>query len=203
MLNGATETFTIDAIVPATGANSSGNVSNSATITSTTADPNSPTLGTNNNTGTVNFTVLADGADLTPSKTKTPELVAVWDGIGTDAYSLMTSTITVRNQGPRATTGQVQIVDELAAGEEFMSNSSPGAWTCSVDTPYAPPPARQRVTCDLNSGVVAVGGTTPNLTLITRARRRQPEQPGLHRWYQRLAGTADRQRHQPRSGHRQ
>lgn len=170
MLNGAVETFTIEATVPATGANSSGNVSNSATITSSTADANSPTLGTNNNTGTVNFTVLADGADLTPSKTKTPELVAIWDGIGSDAYSLMTSTITVHNQGPRATTGQVQIVDELAAGEEFMSHSSTGAWTCTVNAAYAAPPARQRVTCDLNSGVVAVGGTSPNLVLITRAR---------------------------------
>jgi len=170
MPNGAVESFTIEATVPSTGANSSGNVSNSASITSTTADPNSPTLGINNNTGTVNFTVLADGADLTPSKTKTPELVAIWDGIGSDTYSLMTSTIAVHNQGPRATTGQVQIVDELAAGEEFMQNSSTGAWTCTVNAPYAAPPARQRVTCDLNSGVVAVGGTTPNLVLVTRAR---------------------------------
>ena len=166
---GAADTFTIEATVPASGANSSGDVTNTATITSTTPDPNGPTLGTNNNSGSVTFTVLADGADLSLAKSKTPDLVAVWNGIGSDVDSRMTSTIAVRNLGPRAVSGQVQVVDELAAGEEFVSSS--GSWTCTVDNPYAVPPARQRVTCDLNAGLpLAVNADAPQLQIISRAR---------------------------------
>ena len=168
--SGAVDNFTIVATVPASGTNSSGDVTNTATITSTTPDPNGPTLGTNNNNGSVTFTVLADGADLSLTKSKTPELVAVWDGIGSDTDSRMTSTIVVRNLGPRAASGQVQVVDELAAGEEFLSFSGP--WACTVDNPYAVPPARQRVTCDLNAGSLplAVNANAPQLQIISRAR---------------------------------
>jgi len=167
---GAVETITIVATVPASGTNSSGDVTNAATITSATPDPNSPGNGVDNNTGSVTFTVLADGADLSLTKTKTPELIAVWDGIGSDADSRMTSNIVVQNLGPRAATGQVQVVDELAAGEEFVSASGP--WSCSVDNPYAVPPARQRVTCDLNAGSLplAVNANAPQLQIISRAR---------------------------------
>ncbi|WP_162455601.1 SdrD B-like domain-containing protein [Pseudoxanthomonas kalamensis] len=167
---GAVETITITATVPSTGANSSGDVTNTATIASNTPDPNSPGSGVDNNSGSVTFTVLADGADLALSKNKTPALVAVWDGIGSDADSRMTSNIAVSNLGPRAATDQVQVVDELAAGEEFVSASGP--WTCSVDNPYAVPPARQRVTCDLNPGSLplAVGADAPQLQIVSRAR---------------------------------
>lgn len=167
---GVSETLTIVATVPSTGPNSSGSVTNTATITSQTADPNGPGQGVNNNTGSATFTVLADGADLRLTKTKTPQLVAVWDGIGSDVDSRMTSLITVRNLGPRAATGQVQVVDALAAGEEFVTASGP--WTCAVDAAYAPPPAQQRVTCDLNSGALplAVNVTAPALQIVTRAR---------------------------------
>ncbi|MEL1265734.1 SdrD B-like domain-containing protein [Pseudoxanthomonas putridarboris] len=170
MPNGAVENFTIVATVPASGPNSSGDVTNTATITSTTPDPNGPDLGVNNNNGSVTFTVLGDGADLSLTKAKTPALVAVWDGVGSDADSRMTSNITVRNLGPRAATGQVQVVDELAAGEEFVSAAGP--WTCVVDNPYAVPPARQRVTCDLNAGSLplAVNTNAPQLQIISRAR---------------------------------
>ena len=167
---GAVETLTIVATVPSTGANSSGDVTNTATITSATPDPNGPVLGVNNNQGSVTFTVLADGADLAMTKSKSPALVAVWDGIGPDTDSRMTSLIRVRNLGPRAASGQVQVVDELAAGEEFVSASGP--WTCAVDNPYAVPPARQRVTCDLDAGSLplAVNSDSPQLQIISRAR---------------------------------
>ena len=167
---GEVATITIVATVPSTGPNSSGDVTNTATITSATADPNSPGNGTNNNTGTTTFTVLADGADLSLTKAKTPALITVWDGIGSDTDSRMTSNIVVRNLGPRAATGQVQVVDELAAGEEFISAAGP--WTCVVDNPYAVPPARQRVTCDLNAGSLplAVNANAPQLQIISRAR---------------------------------
>ncbi len=171
MQPGAVEVITIEATVPATGANSSGDVTNTATIASATADPNGPLQGTNNNNGSAVFTVLADGSDLTLSKTKQPALVAVWDAVGPDTDSRMTSTIGVRNLGPRVATGQVQVVDELAPGEEFVSASG-SSWSCSVDVPYAVPPARQRVTCDLQAGALplAVDANAPALQLITRAR---------------------------------
>ncbi|MEP6907074.1 MAG: DUF11 domain-containing protein, partial [Pseudoxanthomonas sp.] len=139
LANGAVDNFTIVATVPASGTNSSGNVTNTASITSDTPDPNGPTLGNNNNTASTTFTVLSDGADLRLTKAKTPALVAVWDGVSADTDSRMTSTITVRNLGPRAASGQVQVVDELAAGEEYLSAGGP--WTCTVDTPYGVPPA--------------------------------------------------------------
>ena len=171
MPSGAVENITITAIVPAAGVNSSGDVTNAASIAATTPDPNGPVLGTNNNTGTVTFTVLADGADLSLTKTKTPALVAVWAGPGfPDTDSRMTSAIRVRNLGPRVATSQVQVVDELAPGEEFISSSGP--WTCVVDNPYAAPPARQRVTCNLNASALplAVNANAPFLNLVTRAR---------------------------------
>ncbi|MCP5339626.1 MAG: DUF11 domain-containing protein [Sinobacteraceae bacterium] len=170
MPSGAVETFTIVAMVPSSGTNSSGDVTNTATIAATTPDPNGPALGTNNNNASVTFTVLADGADLELAKTKLPALVAVWGGAGADDDSRMTSTIEVHNIGPRAATSQVQVVDELAAGEEFVSASGP--WSCAVDAPYAPPPARQRVTCDLQASELplAVGADAPSLQLVTRAR---------------------------------
>lgn len=167
-VSGAVDTFTIEATVPASGDNSSGDVTNTATITSTTPDPNGPTLGNNNNNGSVTFTVLADGADLELTKSKTPELVAVWDGVSADTDSRMTSTITVRNLGPRAASGQVQVVDTLAAGEEYLSASGP--WTCAVNNPYAVPPAQQIVTCNLTSLPLAVNATAPQLQIISRAR---------------------------------
>ncbi|HZX81085.1 MAG TPA: SdrD B-like domain-containing protein [Lysobacter sp.] len=161
----AVDTFTVQALVPATGAGSSGDQTNTVTITSTTADPVPA-----NNSASAQFTVLTDGADLQlTSKTKAPGVIAVWDGIGSDADSRMTSTINVRNLGPRPATGQVEVVDTLAEGEEFLSVSS-AQWSCSA-TPYAAPPARQAVTCSLNAGSLplAINANAPALTLITRA----------------------------------
>lgn len=169
---GSDEVFTIIATVPSTGPNSSGSVTNTASIASSaTADPVS-----GNNNASVGFTVRPDGADLSLTKSKTPLLVTTWRG-ESDPHPLdsrMTSTITVTNEGPRAATGQVQVVDVLAAGEEYLGGSD--SWTCSADQPYAAPPARQHVTCTLDAGSLplAVGGTAPTLTLTTRARA-----PGL------------------------
>ncbi len=172
---GAVAAFTLDSVVPDSGTNSSGNVTNSATASADTPDPNAT-----DNTGSTTFSVLADGADLSLQKTKTPALVPVWSGSGSDLDSRMTSSIVVRNLGPRAATGQVQVVDTLASGEELLlpdgSVAQPGtpyttgAWSCSVDQLYAAG-SPQHVTCDLVSGLpLAVGGTASTLSLLTRAR---------------------------------
>ena len=167
----ATDTFTIEAMVPSSGQGSSGNQTNTATVSSSTADPVPA-----NNTGSVSFTVLADGADLElASKTKSPGIVAAWGGSGSDADSRMTSTIRVRNRGPRPVTGQLEVADTLAPGEEYLSSGGP--WSCVAQSPYAPPPAQQVVVCSLDAGslplAVADGAgnpLTPALSLVTRAR---------------------------------
>ena len=174
---GAVADFTIESTVPASGTNSSGDVTNSATARSDTPDAVAA-----NNTGSTTFTVLADGADLALQKSKTPALVPVWNGTGSDLDSRMTSSITVRNHGPRPATGQVQVVDTLASGEELLlpdgsGIASPGvpfvvgAWTCSVDQTYSASTV-QHVTCDLGAGSLplAVGAQAPELQLLTRAR---------------------------------
>ncbi|WCE05664.1 SdrD B-like domain-containing protein [Pseudoxanthomonas sp. JBR18] len=173
---GAVADFTIESMVPASGTNSSGDVTNSATVTSDTPDAN-----TVDNTGSTTFTVLADGADLSLQKTKTPALVPVWSGVGSDQDSRMTSTIVVRNLGPRAATGQVQAVDTLASGEELLQPDgtvaqagvafAAGAWTCVVDQAYSGSSV-QHVSCDLGAGSLplAVGAQAPTLQLLTRAR---------------------------------
>ena len=165
---GASTSFTITAMVPSNGANSSGDVTNTATVTSQTPDPVSV-----NNSGSVQFSVMPNGADLGLAKRKTPALVAIWPGTGPDADSLMTSTINVHNYGPRAATGNVQVVDRLAAGEEYISGGNAGEWICSVAPAAwnAGGPA-QVVTCDLDPSRydLARDADTPALRIVTRAR---------------------------------
>lgn len=165
---GAIVNFTVQAMVPSNGTNSSGNVTNTATVTSDTPDAVST-----NNTGSTTFSVVPDGADLGLAKRKAPALVAIWPGSGDDSDSRMTSTIEVHNYGPRAATGNVRVVDVLAAGEEYVSGGNAGEWSCSV----APPtwngggPA-QVVTCDLDASryPLARNADAPDLRIITRAR---------------------------------
>ena len=67
---GAIVNFTVQAMVPSNGTNSSGNVTNTATVTSDTPDAVST-----NNTGSTTFSVVPDGADLGLAKRKAPALV--------------------------------------------------------------------------------------------------------------------------------
>jgi uncharacterized repeat protein (TIGR01451 family) len=171
---GTQAAISIVAAVPSTGPNSDGTVTNSAEVAATTADPNLA-----NNTGSVSFTVLPDGADLEMHKSKAPALVPTYAG-GNRLDSLMTSTLGVRNLGPRSVTGQLQVVDTLAVGEEWVDSSgntlaantpvSVGSWTCEVDRLWDGATA-QRITCTLTSGYpVAANTYAPTLTLHTLAR---------------------------------
>ncbi|MGX9721607.1 SdrD B-like domain-containing protein [Stenotrophomonas acidaminiphila] len=180
MASGVEESIPVTAAIPSTGPNSSGTVTNTAQVASTTPDPD-----TGNNTGPVSFTVLPDGADLQMSKLKSPALVPTYAG-GNRLDSLMTSTMGVQNLGPRTVTGQLQVVDTLALGEEWVDASgnpiAPGtpvvvgtgsnAWSCTVNQAWNGTTA-QRVTCDLQAGgypVPVTGGNTRNLVLNTLAR---------------------------------
>ncbi|HVK53000.1 MAG TPA: SdrD B-like domain-containing protein [Pseudoxanthomonas sp.] len=156
---GQSATFTVTVRVPFTGPGSGGNVVNTATVSASTPDP-----VPGNNDGTVNFTVIPDGADLAVTKSKAPSVVPIWPFPGTPPAGsgyIAVSTINVTNNGPRPATGDVQVADVLSPGEEYIpSNTAP--WSCSA-TAYAPPPAQQVVTCNLDPSALplAVGPAPP------------------------------------------
>jgi uncharacterized repeat protein (TIGR01451 family) len=166
----------VTARVPTSGPSSAGSVVNTATVTSAVTDPE-----TDNNTASTSLQVLPDGADLAMRKIKAPELVPQWNAGQPKADSMMTSTMTVTNRGPRAATDGVQIVDELAVGEQLVNSAGieiapnvpfdpdgSARWSC-VATPYLAG-TRQRVTCDMVVGYpLASGATSPELVLHTLA----------------------------------
>ena len=147
---GATDNITVVATAPnnaAVGPTGS-TYTNTASIGSDTTDPNG-----GNNSGSVNVTVLPDGADLRIAKTKTPNPVALG--------SALTSTIVVTNNGPRAATGPLRVVEQLS-GETFVSASGSG-WSCSAA-------AAPTIVCDnVNAGGLAVNAALPALVIVTTA----------------------------------
>ncbi len=165
---GAVVNFEFNALAPSTGTNSSGNVTNTAHVESETDDPN-----TSNNAGAITFPVMSNGVDLALTKKKNPKLISVWNGVGDDSESRMTSLINVLNDGPGAATSNVQVVDELSEGEEFVSGGNTGEWSCSVTpSPWTQGGPKQVVTCDLDPSKYPLpkDGRTPELKIITRAR---------------------------------
>jgi uncharacterized repeat protein (TIGR01451 family) len=138
-------------VITATPLSVAGNVThqNSATVTTDTTDPIP-----NNDSVTVNYTVSPDTADLSLSKSKSPNPVAQ----GSDA----TSTITVVNNGPRAA-DTVQVVDVLSLDETYSGFSGTN-WTC---TPA--PPMFRTVTCNYAAVPLANGAQAALLTITTTA----------------------------------
>lgn len=149
---GATDNITLVATAP-TEAQTPVNgqlFTNTGTIASSTPDPVST-----NNSGQATVTVRRDGADLSVTKSKTPNPVA--------QGSPITSTIRVFNAGPRVATGPLRVVEQLAAGETYVSASGAG-WTCAA--------VGQTVTCDHpNASGLVVSSTTslPNLIINSLA----------------------------------
>jgi uncharacterized repeat protein (TIGR01451 family) len=92
-------------------------ISNTANLSSATADPNS---GDESATAT---TTVAASADLSVTKVDTPDPVT--------AGSNLTYTITVNNAGP-SNAATVSISDTLPGGTTFVSLSSPGGWSCTA-----------------------------------------------------------------------
>ena len=120
---------------------------NTATISTSDNDPN-PT----NNSASITYNTLPDGADLRIAKSKSPNPVA--------QGSLVTSTITITNNGPRAATGKVKVIDQLS-GETFESFSGAG-WSCTLL-------GTTTVDCEhLNAGGLAVNASR-TVIIVTRA----------------------------------
>ncbi|HEX2835481.1 MAG TPA: IPTL-CTERM sorting domain-containing protein [Thermoanaerobaculia bacterium] len=110
-------------------------LSNTATVTSSTADPS-----TGNESATATTTV-ATSADLMISKSDTPDPVIAGNNI---SYQL-----TLTNNGP-SNAANAAFSDTLPAGTTFVSLSSPGGWSCT--TPAVG--ANGTITCSIASLVV-------------------------------------------------
>ncbi|MBN1255083.1 MAG: DUF11 domain-containing protein [Deltaproteobacteria bacterium] len=143
---GATDDILVQATAPVSGAG----ITNTGVITSTTPDPN-----LSNNSDSITFDIVPDGADLSVNKTKSPDPVAQ----GSD----ITSTFVMTNNGPRATSGTLTLVETLPAGETYQSYSGTD-WSCS----YAAGPP-ETLTCTYSATPLAVGASTSTLTIITTA----------------------------------
>ena len=150
---GATNDITVQATAPASGTG----ITNTTVITSTLPPPGpTPDPNLSNNTGSVTFDIVPDGADLSITKSKTPNPVAQGSNI--------TSTMRVTNNGPRATSGTLTVTDTLSAGETYVSGSGTN-WSCSHNgvNPGGV------VTCTYSATPLNSGAQTSLLTVITTA----------------------------------
>lgn len=144
---GATDNITIVATAPTVISPTA--ATNTATIGATTADPDG-----SNNTGSVNFNTVPDGADLSLAKSKSPNPVA--------QNAAMASSLTVHNNGPRATaSGTVTVVDVINPANERYDGFSGTNWSC------AEAPAGT-ITCTYNAAL-ASGADASALTINTTA----------------------------------
>lgn len=134
-------------IVVTATAPASGSFTNTATITGSIADANN-----GNNSSSVTRTVVADGADLSITKSKSPNPVAQGSNV--------TSVIRVSNAGPRATSGTLTVVDSLPAGETYVSFSGSN-WSCTHNA--------GDVTCEYSATPLGVGANTSNLSIVSTA----------------------------------
>jgi uncharacterized repeat protein (TIGR01451 family) len=134
-------------------------ISNTATVSSTTADPNAA-----NNSATETTTV-GPIADLSVTQTDSPDPV---DPTANSTGANITYTITVTNNGPSAAQG-VMLTDVVPAGTTFVSFTAPAGWTPS--TPAAGSTGTVTATTPtLASGASALFTLVVNLktnTLIT------------------------------------
>ena len=137
---GATDDIIINTNVPASGTG----INNTADISSATADPDLA-----NNSGSVVFSIVPDGANLSISKNKTPDPVA----LGAN----MISSIRVSNSGPNDTSGTITVVDTLDANETYASFTGTN-WNC-VEAPVG------TVTCDY--GLTIINGASSSILNIT------------------------------------
>ena len=117
--NLAANTVATVTIVVAPGSTSSGNVSNTASVTGSESDPDGGNNATTEST-TVQTTVQA-AADLSVIQSDSPDPVSVG--------SKLTYTISVTNKGPSQATGVV-LSDTLPQGVSFLS-AAPSQGTCS------------------------------------------------------------------------
>jgi uncharacterized repeat protein (TIGR01451 family) len=96
-------------------------ITNTAVVSSTTTDPNAA-----NNSDTETTQVKAPSADLSVTKTDSPDPVT--------AGSNISYTLTVRNAGP-CNAQAVTLADVVPVGTTFVSFTAPAGWTTSTPAP--------------------------------------------------------------------
>lgn len=158
MTSGTQETLTIVALAPTDVAATGTNYTNTFSVTSSTPDPTS-----GNNSASVGINVLPDGTDLriyTASKQPTNALSSS-DPVAVG--STLDYAIVLRNNGPRAATGSVQLSIVLPSEESFVAGSVGSNWSCAANA--------QNLLCTYtgNSGTLGVNANTSALTFRTTA----------------------------------
>jgi uncharacterized repeat protein (TIGR01451 family) len=149
---GETATFSIVVKVDASAADGS-TLSNTATVSSATDDPN-----TANNADTEPTAVIAR-ADLAVTKTDSPDPVTA----GTN----LTYTIGVTNNGP-SDAQAVSLTDSVPAGTTFVSLTAPAGWTCTTPTIGG----NGTVTCTIPTLAAAASAT---FTLVVKVDANVPD----------------------------
>ena len=142
LANGATANFTLTVRVSPSA--TSGSVTNSATVVSTTAD-STPANGTDPAPAVA---IAAPTADLAVTKTTASSTLTTGNSV--------TYTITVTNNGPSAATNVI-VTDDLPAGLTFVS-ATPSQGTCNASDP---------ISCNvgtLNNGASATISVVANVT---------------------------------------
>ncbi len=137
-----------------TGSLASGSITNAASISAATADPNSV-----NNAGSVTYSVLVDGADIELiSFNKLSRLVAAPGG-------LINNAVRVRNNGPRSADANLQVFVAFGASESLVSVAL--GWACAIEL------GGMRCTYTgsypVATGAISGGSGFPDLGFVTRA----------------------------------
>jgi outer membrane autotransporter protein/uncharacterized repeat protein (TIGR01451 family) len=118
VLSGASDVFTL---VVTVGAGTTGAISNTATVATTTADPNAANDSATTSTTAVAVAPLS--ADVSVTKLGTPDPVTTG--------GVLSYTVTVANNGPDAA-ASLLLLDTLPAGVTFASLASPAGWSCTT-----------------------------------------------------------------------
>ena len=139
LASGATRVITLHVIV-STSAPGAG-PTNTATVSSTTADPN---LSNNSSSATIGITPVAD---LALTKSVSPQIANVGD--------VVTYSFVVTNNGPEGTGGLIS--DELPAGLQFVSSSS------CTEGPLPP----EMVSCNVGALGPSASATASFTALVT------------------------------------
>ncbi len=119
-------------------------LTNTATLTATTTDPNGA-----NNSATATTTVGSGSADLSVTKSDTPDPVTAGNNV--------TYTITATNAGPSSAT-TVTLADTVPTGTTFVSFNAPGGWSCTTPAVGA--------TGAINCSIPTLGVTSAVFTMV-------------------------------------
>jgi uncharacterized repeat protein (TIGR01451 family) len=138
LINPSTSSFSLVVAVDAT-ATEGATISNTATVSSSTADPIA-----GNDAAITTTTVGAPLADLSIIKNDTPDPVT--------SGAQLTYTINVSNLGPNAAS-DLQLSDPLPSDTTFMSLTAPVGWTCTT------PPSGSNGTVSCSTASLASGGS--------------------------------------------